>query len=53
MVDKFMKLTRNGKYKHNNNKGLMLNSLIVIVNNPAGCDSELKYEEKQGLFHER
>jgi hypothetical protein len=29
MVDKLIKLTRIGKYRHNNNKGLMLNILPI------------------------
>ena len=29
MVDKLIKLTRIGKYRHNNNKGLMLNMLPI------------------------
>ena len=40
MVDKLTKLTRNGRHKHGKQ-----------TFNVKQCDSELKYEEKQGLFN--
>ena len=34
MVDKLIKVAQNRKYTHNNNKDMMLNNPIVIMNNP-------------------
>jgi hypothetical protein len=31
MVDKLIKLTRIGKYRHNNNKGLMLRGALMFL----------------------